>query len=165
MFTLYVPLYETDMRTIKSELATFFEAFPYGTVWFNNIDGQGYDTVFMGTLEPPKFDLDAMEERLRRPDYVSVVQSLQEINFASPLDLLATYGGQKVDFDSWLAGSEINRDNNLRLQYLAGWGINSDMAHRIYAEMVKYRRPPANLFTGTGPLFQTLLASFERSSR
>jgi spermidine synthase len=165
MFTLYVPLYETDMRTIKSELATFFEAFPYGTVWFNNIDGQGYDTVFMGTLEPPKFDLDAMEERLRRPAYAPVVQSLQEIDFASPLDLLATYGGQKADFDSWLAGSEINRDNNLRLQYLAGWGINSDMAHRIYVEMVKYRRPPENLFTGTGPLFQTLLASFQRSGR
>ena len=31
MFTLYVPLYETDEPTIKSELATFFEAFPYGT--------------------------------------------------------------------------------------------------------------------------------------
>ena len=29
MFTLYVPLYESDVRTIKSELATFFEAFPY----------------------------------------------------------------------------------------------------------------------------------------
>ncbi len=40
MFTLYVPLYESDERTVKSELATFFEAFPYGTVWANTIDGQ-----------------------------------------------------------------------------------------------------------------------------
>ncbi|HEY1342794.1 MAG TPA: fused MFS/spermidine synthase, partial [Bryobacteraceae bacterium] len=64
IFTLYVPLYETDMRTIKSELATFFEAFPHGTIWFNNIDGQGYDTVFMGHLEPPKIDLDEIQARL-----------------------------------------------------------------------------------------------------
>ena len=35
MFTLYVPLYETDEPTIKSELKTFFEAFPNGTVWAN----------------------------------------------------------------------------------------------------------------------------------
>ena len=28
MFTLYVPLYETDVATIKSEVATFFEVFP-----------------------------------------------------------------------------------------------------------------------------------------
>ena len=33
MFSLYVPLYETDEPTIKSELATFFQAFPNGTVW------------------------------------------------------------------------------------------------------------------------------------
>ena len=32
IFTLYVPLYESDVRTVRSELATFFEVFPYGTV-------------------------------------------------------------------------------------------------------------------------------------
>jgi spermidine synthase len=41
IFTLYVPLYESDVRTVKSELATFFEAFPHGTVWANTIYGRG----------------------------------------------------------------------------------------------------------------------------
>ena len=56
MFTLYVPLYESDVRTVKSELATFFAAFPYSTVWANTVNGQGYDMVFMGHLDPPKID-------------------------------------------------------------------------------------------------------------
>jgi spermidine synthase len=162
IFTLYVPLYETDMRTIKSELATFFEAFPYGTIWFNNIDGQGYDTVFMGHLEPARIDLDEIQARLSRPEYAPVVESLREIEVASPLDLMTSYAGQKSDFAEWLRGAEINRDNNLKLQYLAGWGINSDMANQIYREMVKYRRPPQNLFAGSPPMVQMLLASFGR---
>ena len=71
MFTLYVPLYETDEPTIKSELATFFEAFPYGTVWANTRDGLGYDMVFMGQLEPLKINLDEIAERANRPDYAA----------------------------------------------------------------------------------------------
>ncbi|PWU07650.1 MAG: hypothetical protein C5B51_09680 [Terriglobia bacterium] len=49
-FSLYVPLYETDERTFKSELATLFIAFPYGSVWANLPDGQGYDMVFLGQI-------------------------------------------------------------------------------------------------------------------
>ena len=60
LFTLYVPLYESDVRTVKSELATFFEAFPNSTIWANTVNGQGYDMVFMGHMEPPKIDLDEM---------------------------------------------------------------------------------------------------------
>ena len=69
MFTLYVPLYESDVRTVKSELATFFAAFPYSTIWANTINGQGYDMVFMGHLEPPKIDLDAIVDKLQRQDH------------------------------------------------------------------------------------------------
>src|SRR5207237_5269595 len=68
MFTLYVPLYESDLRTVKSELATFFAAFPYSTIWANTINGQGYDMVFMGHLEPPKIDVDAIVAKLARPE-------------------------------------------------------------------------------------------------
>ena len=69
MFTLYVPLYETESATIRSELATFFEAFPNGTVWANTRDGLGYDMVFMGQAEPLKINLDEVHQRFARPDY------------------------------------------------------------------------------------------------
>ena len=68
--TQWVPLYESSFETVQSEIATFFEAFPNGTIWGNvNTDGTGYDVVLMGQVEPLKIDPDAMQKRLDRPDY------------------------------------------------------------------------------------------------
>jgi spermidine synthase len=157
MFTLYVPLYESDVRTVKSELATFMEVFPYATVWANTVSGQGYDMVFLGQAEPLKINLDEVEQRLNRPDYAPVAESLREIGIRSAVDLLATYAGQKSDLEPWYAGAELNRDGDLRLQYLAGWGINSSLEDFIYRQMLSYRRPPLNLFTGSAERVQSLM--------
>ncbi len=158
MFTLYVPLYESDERTVKSELATFLDVFPYGTVWSNTVSGNGYDMVFMGQAEPLRIDLDELQQRLDRPDYAPVVESLRDIGVNSPAELLATYTGQKADLSPWLKGAELNRDIDLRLQYLAGWGINSQQENSIYYEMLRYRRRPGGLFTGSAQRVQSLLA-------
>lgn len=157
MFTLYVPLYESDVRTVKSELATFFDVFPYGTIWANTVDGQGYDMVFMGQSEPLKINLDEMQQRLMRPDYAAVAESLREINIGSATELLSTYAGQSSDLAPWLKGAEINRDGDLRLQYLAGWGINSQLEDDIYRQMLSYRRSPLKLFEGSTEHIQSLL--------
>jgi len=157
LFTLYVPLYESDVRTVKSELATFMEAFPYGTVWANTVSGQGYDMVFLGQAGPLKINLDEIDQRLNSPDYRAVAESLNEIGIHSAVDLLASYAGQKSDLGAWYAGAELNRDGDLRLQYLAGWGINSSLEDFIYRQMLSYRRPPWNLFTGSPERVQTLM--------
>ncbi len=149
LFTLYVPLYETDLPTIKSEIATFFAAFPNGTLWANLREGQGYDMVFMGQSGPLKIDLDEIGTRVRRADYAPVMDSLRDIGISSPADLFSTYAGAAPDLAQWLAGAEINRDSNLRLQYLAGWGINSTLQDVIYREIISRRRPPAGLFVGS----------------
>src|SRR5205814_5160829 len=48
--TQWVPLYETDPETVKSEIATFFEVFPHSQV-FANLNGfAGYDVVLMCRL-------------------------------------------------------------------------------------------------------------------
>jgi len=155
-FSLYVPLYETDERTIKSELATFFAAFPYGTIWANLRDGEGYDMVFMGRAEPLHVNIDDVQQRLERPDYAPVAQSLREVGSSSAAELLSTYAGQASDLEPWIRGAEINRDRDLRLQYLGGWGINSAMADSLYRQIVKYRRSPLNLFTGSPQALQLL---------
>jgi spermidine synthase len=149
IFTLYVPLYESDVRTVKSELATFFDVFPDATVWANTVDGGGYDMVLMGQAGPLRIDLDQVAERLARPDYAAVAESLRGIGVASATDLLSTYAGRKSDLGAWLKGAEINRDRDLRLQYLAGWGIDSQLRDQIYRQMVSYRRQPENLFVGS----------------
>jgi len=158
-FTLYVPLYESDVKTVKSELATFFDAFPNATIWVNTRSGQGYDMVFMGQAEPLKIDLDALRERLARPDYAPVAESLREIGVNSAVDLLATYTGQKSDLAPWLEGAEINRDKDLRLEYLAGWGINTSLEDYMYRQMLSYRHPPSNLFTGSPEQISMLMYS------
>jgi len=165
IFTLYVPLYESDERTVRSELATFFEAFPYGTIWANTVEGRGYDMVFMGQAEPMKINVDALEAKLARPDYQEVAQSLREIGVFSPADLLATYAGQKADLGLWVKGSPLNRDRDLRLQYLAGWGIDNRQEDRIYREMMRYRQPPENLFVGSPALVASVLAAVAAEPR
>src|SRR5262249_7389921 len=100
-FTLYVPLYETDEITMRSELATFFDAFPYGTVWANNRDGLGYDTVFMGQLEPLKINLEDVERRYSQPDMAQVRESLQDIGVNSVVDLFSTFSGEAKDLKIW----------------------------------------------------------------
>ncbi|HET9399863.1 MAG TPA: fused MFS/spermidine synthase [Candidatus Acidoferrales bacterium] len=156
IFTLYVPLYETDLDTIKSEIATFFEAFPHGTIWSNTINGQGYDTVFMGQAEPLQINLDDVEQRLARADYADVADSLHEIGVDSAVSLFSTYTSQKSDLDTWLAGAQITHDADLRLQYLGGWGINSSLEDIIYRQLLSYRTTPSNLFTGSPDRLRSL---------
>jgi spermidine synthase len=164
MFSLYVPLYESDVRTIKSELATFFEAFPHGTIWANTIGGQGYDMVLMGQAEPLKIDLDQVQRRWESPEYAKVVESLYGVDITSVIGLFSTYAGQQSDFAPWIQGAEINRDGDLRLQYLAGWGINSRLEDAIYQEMLQYRRPPENLFFGSSLLLNSLMATLSSAN-
>jgi spermidine synthase len=159
MFTLYVPLWEADLRTVKSEAATFFDAFPYATVWANTRDGQGYDMVFMGQAEPFKIDLDQIAQRLNQPGYAPVAASLREIGIFSAIDLLSVYTGEKADLGRWVQGAEINRDRDLRLQYLAGWGLNSHLQDTIYRQMLMYRDLSISPFTGSGASVQSLRAA------
>jgi spermidine synthase len=159
MFTLYVPLYETDEPTIKSELATFFEAFPYGTIWANTRNGQGYDMVFMGQLDPLKINIDEAQERINRDDHAPVRESLREIGVNSLLDLFSTYAGNAPDLAPWTAGAALNADGDLRLSYLAGWGINSDLEDVLYRKMLLYRTLPVGIFTGSPEFVQKVFTA------
>ncbi len=145
--TMYVQLFETTSDAVKSTVATFFEVFPNGTIWGNPFDGRGHDMVLLGTVEPLRVDLDSIEQRLDYRNDGVVAQSLAEVGMNSPVDLFATYAGRKSDLQAWLAGAAINRDANLRMQYLAGLGLDRDDSAPIYAEILKARRFPVDLFT------------------
>jgi spermidine synthase len=159
VITQWVPLYESDFETVKSELATFFDVFPNGTIWGNDINGEGYDLVLLAQVEPTKINLDELEKRLRRDDHKLVARSLAEVNFHSIPQLLGTYAGQASDLKEWLAGAAINRDLNLRLQYLAGMGLNYDKPGYVYSEMLLRRKPAPNIFFGSPENMSAFLAS------
>jgi spermidine synthase len=147
--TQWVPLYESDSAVVKSEIATFFEVFPEGTIWSNDEDGKGYDVVLLGQVGETKINLDEQAQRLTQPEFADVAQSLQSVGFPSVSELFATYAGNARDLAPWLANAEINRDRNLRLQYLAGFRSNWYHSDSIFDEMVKYRKFPDQLFTGS----------------
>ena len=156
VITIFVQLYQTSEEAVKSELATFFEVFPEGIVWGNTQDGEGYDLVLLGQANPAPINIDAVEERLQRPEYSRVAQSLSEIGFRSAVDLFSTYAGQGADLVAWRQEAAINFDRNLRLQYLAGWGLNLDQSFTIYRNIMKHSRYPEKLFVGTEGRLQAL---------
>jgi spermidine synthase len=162
VITQWVPLYESDAATVKSELATFFSVFPNGTIWGNENDGGGYDTVLLGQAGPARIDVDDMENRLARPDNARVVASLGEVGFRSAINLLSTYAGQASDLQPWLRGAEINRDANLRLQFLAGMAVNTSAEGIIYNQILIYRHFPEGLFAVSAELRPALMAAFQR---
>jgi len=55
--TQWVPLYESSADVVKSEIATFFKVFPQGTIWSNDIRGEGYDVVLLGRAGDPRIDV------------------------------------------------------------------------------------------------------------
>ena len=118
----------------------------------------------MGQAEPLKINLDEIQQRLARPDYAPVAESLRGIGVPSSLDLFATYAGQKSDLGLWTKGAQINRDADLRLSYLAGWGINSALEDVLYRQMLRYRQRPDGLFTGSPERVQALYGAIARES-
>ena len=145
--TQWVPLYESDPDTIKTELATFFEVFPNGSIWANDINGEGYDVVLLGQNGDSKIDVDQIQRRI--DENGRLAQSLSEVGFRSAGDLLGTYAGRAQDLKPWIAGAHVNTDLDLRLQYLAGMGINFNNSNVIKQEMQAYFRPPKDLFVGS----------------
>jgi spermidine synthase len=63
--------------------------------------------------------------------------------------MLRTYSGRSTELAPWLVGAEINRDRNLRLQYLAGLGYNEFLGTQIRNEILTFRTFPADMFTGS----------------
>jgi spermidine synthase len=144
--TQWVPLYETSLEAVKTEIATFFHVFPNGTVWSNDeLSGGGYDLVLLGQSQPLAIDLDDLQRRWHRADHAPVAQALSEVGISSAFNLLTTYAGQAPDLAPWLLGAQINSDRNLRLQYLAAAGANSSDPSGIYAELLRYRTFPEGL--------------------
>jgi len=143
--TMYIQLFETDLAAVKSSVATFFDVFPNGTIWGNPYEGKGHDMVLLGTVEPLRVDLGEVERRWHGG---KLAESLAEVGMKTASDLFANYAGRKSELGPWLRGAPLNRDRNLRMEYLAGFGLNKDDAAAIYAGMLAYRREPVDLFSG-----------------
>ncbi len=161
----WLPIYESDKETVATELATFFAVFPEATVWSNYLNGDGYDLVLLGRADSSPVDVNRMQERLEEPTYAAVARSLADAAFPSAWDLAATYVGRAADLQPMIAGARINEDLNLRLQYIAGMGVNTVASAQIYREIMSYRKFPEGLLTGSGEHMDQLRALMSRRQR
>ena len=69
LVTQWVPLYESDLDSVKSEIATFFKVFPDGAIFANERDGGAYDLVMLGSNGPLRINLDTLEALMVQPAY------------------------------------------------------------------------------------------------
>lgn len=147
--TQWVPFYESTPDVVKSQLATFFGAFPDGVIFVNDGERINTDSVVFAELEARPIDADEIQQRLDRPDYDRVRGSLADVGFYAATDLLATYLNRAQDLSGWLRNAQINTDRNLRLQYLAGMSSTAVKAEEIYLQIAASRRFPEDLFVGS----------------
>jgi hypothetical protein len=103
--------------------------------------------------------VDQVQERLKNEPRAA--QSLADVSIPDAVTLFSTYAGQAPEMKAWLADAAINRDLNLRLQYLAGMGSNYQNAGGIMREIMQYRVFPQDLFTGS----QETLARLQQELR
>jgi spermidine synthase len=155
----WVPLYESDPATVKSELATFFKVFPNSVV-FANLNGfSGYDVVLMGRLDSAPIDINTLTKRMQQPKYERVSRSLGDVGFQSAYDLYGTFAASAADLREWLADAVINRDKDLRLQYLAGLALNKNEGNFIYQQIVENRQWPNAQISGSVGALQRLTSA------
>jgi spermidine synthase len=161
VMTLWMPLYESNRESAKSMISTFFRVFPHGMLFSNDTHLEGYDAVLLGQAEVSPIQVDHLHEMLASPDYQTVKESLVEVGFgagndwmADPdlgviVDLLATFAVRGSDLNPWMKSAQLNRDRDLRLQYLAGMYFNSYLSTSILQDLLSYYRFPDTQFVGS----------------
>jgi spermidine synthase len=129
------------------------------------LNGDGYDLVLLGRVDDSPIDVDRIQQRVEQKGYSRVLASLGEVQFESATDLMATYAGRAEDLRPMTQNVEINRDLNMRLQYLAGLGLNSVTTSQVYRKILSYRRFPEDLIKGSGESIETLRDALGRPHR
>jgi spermidine synthase len=125
-----------------------------------------------GTL---KLDIDEIQAYLDDPANQAIKRSLQDVHFGErgtpgtceAVELLATYAGTAPRMQAWTEGTDrlINRDSNLRLQYIAGMWINNDDQVKIFNNILKDYSWPGEIFSGSPEHIAALKGILESTGR
>lgn len=158
--TQWIPLYETDVASVKSEIGTFAQVFPDTTLWNPDLLEEGYDLVGLGRASQTLISEAAIQARIDASPRLA--RSLADVRLGTAADILGTYAGRGRDLAPWLADAQINRERNLRLQYLAGLAANTDQRYLIFGSIVGYRKYPADLFSAATETEAQLRSWYDR---
>ena len=98
----------------------------------------------IGQVGAMKIDVDRLASRIAQNPRLA--QSLADVDLGYMITLLAAYFGRERDLAEWLEDAEINHEQSLRLQYLAGFSVERYEELEIYRSIAAYRRYPEDLF-------------------
>src|SRR3990172_2313402 len=155
----WVPLYESREEAVTSEVATFLDVFPAGTLWGSRPSaGGGYDLILLGQDGPTTIDVDALQRRVVRPEYLRVIRSLVESGFGSMLDLFSTYVGDRASMASAPRGARAHPHRDPRRRYPPG-GARADQVARA-----RRGRPGGSLRRTTWPFAAAAASCREATS-
>lgn len=140
--TQWVPLYESSEAAVKCELATLLKVFPHASLYSGQGQNNGYDVIAVGMLDETRLDPGLLTmELFTTPE---IRESLAYVGYGTPesfQDAFVAYGSELTD---WLKDAEINRDSNLRLQYLAGLTQAPQSEQGILTTIRQHRRQTGN---------------------
>jgi spermidine synthase len=157
----WVQLYEIDEPSIKSMLASFMRVFPLGTVWSTHIPRNGgSDLMMIGSADAVKIDVNQLAARIERNPRLA--QSLEDVDLGYFITLLATYFTRGPDLEEWLEDAQINRERSLRLQYFAGFSVETYELREIYRAMVPYRQYPEDILIAPQEIRQRVEARWRQ---
>ena len=150
--TLFVQLYDSSPDASRARSRRSSRCFPTASSPGNTFHGVGYDTVLLGQAGPTP-------DRSRRGRGPAARVRLCAGRRVAAGDRARVGGGSvrdlrrpRADLDAVDSRRVDQPRRDLRLQYLAGLGLNMNESDAVYAEILKYRRFPADLFAGSEAL-------------
>ena len=152
----WIPLYQTDWATVSCELATFLKVFPAATLWSSGADRRfGYDIIAVAQADETPIDLQAVQDRIDNNPELKA--ALKEVDLDSVEKLFNHYVGYGKDLETMLQNAEINRESNLKLEYMAGMASYMQEPDAILRLVLRALRYPTEVFVNDEKFRSTIL--------
>jgi spermidine synthase len=107
----WLPLYELDVRDVKTVVRTFAESFEHVMVWLTY-----YDAVLVGSSTPIMIDEAALARRIAVP---AIRDDLAPVQMGTAEDLLSFFLMGTSGARAFGQGGDLNTDDNLLLEFSA----------------------------------------------
>jgi len=111
IFCQWVPLHYLAEDDFKCILRTMRSVFPHLSVWYT-----GSYVVVLGSEEPIRVDINALETRMKKP---SVQENLHSVGIDSPAILFSLYLISDDTIDRFVGDGPLNTDNKAYLEHSA----------------------------------------------
>ncbi len=161
----WLPFYSLTPKNFKMIIRSFYEVFPYTSVWFVNSNVNDY-VIVIGKLDGPKIDYALMEKQLKIP---AVAADLGEIHSESPYKLLDYFLFANDRVGAFVGEVPLHTDDNMAVEYLSGRALDrKETAYHNYLNLLKCRTPVQPYLTNLDQASQdrqTIIASLERYER